>query len=224
MIQTFNFPICYQDFVTTERLNGVDMGVNYANRHGATVIVDHLGEEMLRKLVNFIKTNTNALGISVKVIFSYLKSTYMRYYLLGSCYIAFNMGQILKSKPHFNTASNNRGWINRDHTYVMFAKLKFLQLVNHLYFVAKLLSLHLSLIPWCNPTWYGHHISVVPVDKSQNKYFSIILQGSNLISLYWSILQKVYSNLCTLCLFWILSLAEMSFMGNFMMLKFIVIW
>ena len=51
------------------------MGVNYANRHGATVIVDHLGEEMLRKLVNFIKTNTNALGISVKVIFSYLKST-----------------------------------------------------------------------------------------------------------------------------------------------------
>ena len=61
------------------------MGVNYANRHGATVIVDHLGEEMLRKLVNFIKTNTNALGISVKVIFSYLKSTYMRYYLSGSC-------------------------------------------------------------------------------------------------------------------------------------------
>ena len=85
MIQTINFPICYQDFVTTERLNGVDMGVNYANRHGATVIVDHLGEEMLRKLVNFIKTNTNALGISVKVIFSYLKSTYMKYYLLGSC-------------------------------------------------------------------------------------------------------------------------------------------
>ena len=49
----------------------MDMGVNYASGYGAKVIVDHLGEEMLRKLINFIKnTNTNALGISVKVILS----------------------------------------------------------------------------------------------------------------------------------------------------------
>ena len=41
------------------------MGVNYANPDGARVITDHLGETMLKKLIRFVKRNTNALAITV---------------------------------------------------------------------------------------------------------------------------------------------------------------
>lgn len=55
----------YEDFVDTERLNGVEMGVNYANPSGAKRITEHIGGEILQKLTTFIKGNTNPLALTV---------------------------------------------------------------------------------------------------------------------------------------------------------------